>query len=96
MLSSGYLLHLFRVSGDNKFADNIRFVGDRIGMFSFLSKVRTAKSAAAYNAIRTSEADILVNPQYVIEENHWNPFYKLIKVKVTGHPGKIVNIQNKP
>ena len=93
--SGGYFLHLFQVSGDNKYIDNIRFNGEKPGFFSFLSKVNAVKSAASYNAIRTVDADILVNPQYVIEENHWNPFYKLIKVKVTGHPGKLVSVKNK-
>ncbi len=93
--SGGYFLHVFRVSGDNKFADNIRFNGVVPSFFSFLSRVRSVKSAASYNAIRTSDADVLVNPQYVVEENHWNPFYKLIKVKVTGYPGKLVSIKNK-
>ena len=92
--SGGYLFHLFKVSGDTKFAKEIRFNGEDGGFFSFLSRVRTVQSAAAYNAIRGTNADILVNPQYVLEENHWNPFYKQIKVKVTGFPGKIVSITN--
>lgn len=94
--SGGYFLHLFRVSGDNKFTDNIRFNGAEPGFFSFLSKVASVKAAAFYNAIRMNpDADILVNPQYVVEENHWNPFYKLIKVKVTGYPGRLVSLKNK-
>ncbi len=100
--SGGYLFHLLRVSGDNKFADGIRYnspgQGDE-GFFSSilssLSKLEAVKSAAAYNAIRTSDADVLINPQYVIEEGNWNPFYKLIKVKVTGYPGKVISIKNK-
>ncbi len=92
--SGGYLFHVFKVSGDSKFAEEIRFNGEDPGWFSFLSRVRTVQSAAAYNAIRGTNADILVNPQYVLEENHWNPFYKQIKVKVTGFPGKIVSITN--
>lgn len=94
--SGGYLFHLFKVSGDSKYAEEIRFNGEEPGWFSFLSKVRTIQSAAAYNAIRGTNADLLVNPQYVLEENHWNPFYKQIKVKVTGYPGKIVSISNRP
>ncbi len=100
--SGGYLFHLLRVSGDNKFADGISYNsgGHSDGGFlssisSALSKVEGVKSAAAYNAIRTSDADVLINPQYVIEESNWNPFYKLIKVKVTGYPGKVISIKNK-
>ena len=93
--SGGYFLHFFMTSGDNRYADNVTFNHDRSGLFSSWSKVNAVKAAATYNALRTSNADIIVNPQYVIEENHWNPFYKLIKVKVTGHPGKISAIKNK-
>ena len=93
--SGGYFLHLFMTSGDNRYADNVVFNDDHPGFLSSWSKVDAVKAAATYNALRTSNADLIVNPQYVIEENHWNPFYKLIKVKVTGHPGKIVNIKNK-
>ena len=93
--SGGYFLHLLRVKGDNKFLDRVRFNGKEPGFFSLFSKVQSVKAAAAYNAVRGGEADVLVNPQYVVEENHWNPFYKLIKIKVTGHPGKIVSIRNR-
>ena len=100
--SGGYLFHLLRVSGDNKFADGIQYNSPGNSDPNFLetltaglSKVDSVKSAAAYNAIRTSDADVLINPQYVIEESNWNPFYKLIKVKVTGYPGKVISIKNK-
>ena len=93
--SGGYFLHLFMTSGDNRYTDNVTFNSEKTSLFSSWSKVNAVKAAATYNALRTTNADIIVNPQYVIEENHWNPFYKLIKVKVTGYPGKIATIQNK-
>jgi len=97
--SGGYLFHLFKVAGDNKYADGVSYsASSDNGIMSFLnaiSKTGEVRSAAAYNAIRTSDADILINPQYVIEESNWNPFYKLIKVKVTGYPGKVISIKNK-
>jgi len=100
--SGGYLFNFLHVSGDNKFVDGIGYnrpgQGDE-GFFSSIgsafSKVESVKSAAAYNAVRTSNADVLINPQYVIEESSWNPFYKQIKVKVTGYPGKVISIKNK-
>lgn len=92
--SGGYLFHLLKISGDNKYADGIAFNGNEPSVFSMLSKVNAVKAAASYNAIRTSEADVLINPQYVVEESNWNPFYKMIKVKVTGYPGKVVRIRN--
>ncbi len=97
--SGGYLFHLFKVAGDNKHVDGVSYsASDENGFLSFFnafSKSSEVRSAAAYNAIRTSEADILINPQYVIEESNWNPFYKLIKVKVTGYPGKVISIKNR-
>ena len=93
--SGGYFLHFFKVSGDNKYVDRVYFNGMKPGFFSFLSRVRKVQAAATYNAIRTGDADLLVNPQYIVEESHWNPFYKLIKVKVTGYPGKLISIKNK-
>lgn len=99
--SGGYLFHLLKVSGDSKHADGIQFNnpgGKDPGFFGSVlqsfSKIEDVKAAAAYNAIRTSDADVLINPQYVIEEGNWNPFYKLIKVKVTGYPGKVISIKN--
>ncbi len=99
--SGGYLFHLLKVSGDSKYADGIAFnspggkdSGFLGGILDSLSKVEEVKAAAAYNAIRTSDADVLINPQYIVEEGNWNPFYKLIKVKVTGYPGKIISIKN--
>lgn len=91
--SGGYLFHLMRVSGDDKFLEDVEFNNKEKSFFSFLSKVEAVKAAAAYNAVAGSNSDILVHPQYVIEENHWNPFYKQIKVKVTGYPGRIVSIR---
>lgn len=91
-----YLFHLFKISGDSKHADGIDYGGGRPGWAErFFSITHDVKAAAAYNAIRTSKADILVSPQYVIETNNWNPFYKQIKVKVTGYPGRVINIKNK-
>lgn len=98
--SGGYLFHLLKVSGDSKYADGIAFnsPGGDDGILSSvlnsLSKISEVKAAAAYNAIRTSDADVLINPQYIVEEGNWNPFYKLIKVKVTGYPGKVISIKN--
>lgn len=83
-----------KVTGDSKFADGISYNGSQQGFFDALSKMESIKSAAAYNAIRQSKADVLINPQYVVEESHWNPFWKTIKVKVTGWPGKVVSIKN--
>jgi len=89
----GYLFNMLKINGDNKYADGISYNGGKMGFFSAISKVESVKSAAAYNAIRQSKADVLISPQYVIEESHWNPFWKSVKVKVTGYAGKVVSIK---
>ncbi len=89
----GYLFNLFKLNGDTKYADGISYNGNTSSFFSIVSKVESVKSAAAYNAVRQSKADVLISPQYVIEESHWNPFWKSIKVKVTGYAGKVVSIK---
>ncbi len=94
--SGVYLLHLFKVSGDSKYADGVDYGDGKPGFIErLLSKEYDVKAAASYNAIRTSNADVLVSPQYIIETNNWNPIYKQIKVKVTGYPGRIISIKNK-
>lgn len=91
----GYLFNIFKVSGDKRYAHGMDFKDEGSKLFRGLSRVEQVKAAAAYNAIRQSEADILVSPQYVVEASHWNPFWKSIKVKVTGHPGRVVAIRNR-
>ena len=74
------LFGLLKISGlfkPSKYADNI-FGG--------------LKSQAAYNALEGSDADVIVNPQYVYEVNNLLLF-KTIKCTVTGTAGKI-KVQN--
>ena len=49
------------------------------------------KAAATYDAMNETGADLIINPQYVIERE-WNPFYSKVRVVVTGHIGTINNI----
>ena len=51
------------------------------------------KAAATYNAMNQTEADLIINPQYVIKKD-WNPIYTTVKVEVTGYVGTIENIEN--
>jgi len=50
------------------------------------------KAAATYNAMNGTGADLIINPQYVIERE-WNPFWSKVHVTVTGHIGTINNIE---
>ena len=88
---------IFRLSGDNKYAEGYG-VYDRYGAgvpyFSPFSPVSRVKSAAAYNAISKGEGDILINPTYVIKRE--TTFYGKITLEVTvvGYDGKIAQIEN--
>jgi len=52
-----------------------------------------AKEAAAYDAVSKSNADIIVNPEYVIEENDYFLF-STVHVTVTGFKGTIKGLKN--
>ena len=70
------LFGLLKLSGPTKYADNV-FGG--------------LKSAAAYNALEGSGADVIVNPQYVYEVNN-ALIIKTVTCRVTGTAGTI-NVQ---
>ena len=81
---SRLLLGFFVLSGPTEFAD---------GVFSSLvanplNPTGSIKAAAAYNAIYTSGADIIVNPQYVVKVTR-SILYTTIEVTVSGYNGKI-------
>tara|TARA_B100000787_G_scaffold35839_1_gene25075 strand:- start:636 stop:1052 length:417 start_codon:yes stop_codon:yes gene_type:complete len=78
--TSRYFLGLFRISGDNNFTTG---VFSNINPFDASTQVA---SAAAYKAIKNSNADVIVNPQYVIEKHNYILF-QTVKVKVTGMKG---------
>ena len=79
-----YLFGLICLGGPTKFADNTGLGG--FGPSGLL------KSAAAYNAMEDSGADVIVNPQYVIEANK-NIFIHSYKVTITGYKGTIRSIK---
>ena len=54
--------------------------------------VAKAKSAAAYQAISKSGADVIVAPQYSIEKKDYM-VYKTLKVEVEGYKGTINSIE---
>ena len=78
----------FKVSGDNQFADGIRFPGLSFGATG------QAKSAAAFKALNSTEADfdILVDPQYTVKVVR-TLFTTSIKVTVEGYGGTYSNFR---
>ena len=76
-----FLFGMMQLSGNKKYADNV---------FSGFGKVNQIKAAAAYEALAASGADIIVNPQYVVEKRV-SPFNitTSYEVTVTGVAGMI-------
>ena len=93
MASATYFL-MFRIDGERKYAAGVRYsIGaDRavlpiIGMFMTAGKRRSqVRAAAAYNAMSNSDGDILVNPQFTIEEKNYL-IVKQYSAEVTGYAG---------
>ena len=85
-----YLL-IFRIIGDNKFAEGVDY-SSKSGLTSmFKRRIEKAKSAAAYNAVKDSGCDVIVHPNYDIDIEDWI-FFKKINVKVSGFAGTIDKI----
>ena len=74
--------------GPSEFADGVSY-NDRMLDFGF-GKTAQVKSAAAYNAIKNSQADILVGPKYVVEKKDYF-FFSTVKATVSGYKGKVTN-----
>ena len=98
--SSAYFL-IFRVSGDNTFADGINYSTDASS--SFISKLNPFKlaqagrlqkvrGAAAHKALSTGDYDVLVHPNYTTTVENYLIFKKYI-VKVEGYGAKYANFR---
>jgi len=103
---SAYLL-FFRLRGDNRYADGINYSSNAFtkeGLFSFLNPFRLferiatgdaegkVKSAAAYNALRNSDADVLVHPTYNVYKRNYLLFF-VYGAEVQGYAGKYTNFR---
>jgi hypothetical protein len=97
-----YFLGLIKLSGDNKYSDvkginiqngNSGLLGGLLSFGKSFSKSEKVKSAAVYNAIKDSDVDIIINPQF---ETQTTPIlfglFKTYKVKVKAYDGKIKDI----
>lgn len=81
-------------SSQSKFADGVAYgSGGAQGFFSMFDSKEEVKSAAAYNALNGTGADVIVAPQYLIEEHSFLIFYSKTTVMVTGYPGVIKKIE---
>ena len=77
---STYLLGFLRIAGDNKYANGV------YGSINPFDKSAHVSAAAAYKAIKSSGADVIVNPQYEIKATNFILFSTL-EASVTGMKG---------
>ncbi len=90
------------IVGDTKYADNVRFSsqiqgqneGVAAGVTQFFSVDTTSKgkAAAAYDACNKSGADIILIPNYVVDEKYYF-FWSVLNCKVTGFKGIIKGVK---
>lgn len=98
--ASSYFL-IFRVSGDNTFADGIKYSTDEsASTLSKLNPLKLAQSgrlnkvrgAAAYKALSSGDYDVLVHPNYTTTVENYLIFKRYV-VKVEGYGAKYENFR---
>ncbi|EPJ84104.1 hypothetical protein CFII64_14842 [Pseudomonas sp. CFII64] len=97
--STNILFNFFAFGGDTQFADGVVYGagGSGGGALGGLGlpipdPVAQAKAAAAYKAVKSSGADLIVAPRYEVNIKDYFIFKK-VDVKVTGNKGSISSIR---
>ncbi|SDI04204.1 hypothetical protein SAMN05216603_11999 [Pseudomonas benzenivorans] len=90
--SVNILFGMFKLGGDTQFADGVTYGGGEGGFALGLDPVATAKSAAAFKAVKSSGADLIVAPRYEVSVQDYL-VYKAVNVKVTGNKGTVTAIR---
>ncbi|WP_122315096.1 hypothetical protein [Pseudomonas cichorii] len=93
--STNILFNFLSFGGDNKFADGVAYGGASSGGglgLALPDPVSTTKAAAAYKAVKSSGADLIVAPRYEVNVQDYFIFKK-VNVKVTGNKGSINSIR---
>lgn len=92
--STNILFNFLNIGGDNQFADGVAYSGGATGGLSALlpDPISSTKAAAAYKAVKSSGADLIVAPRYEVTVDDYFIF-KTVKVKVTGNKGSITSIR---
>lgn len=81
------------MGGDTQFADGVSYGGASAGGLSgMLDPVSAVKSAAAYKAVKSSGADLIIAPRYEVTEQDYFIFKK-VDVTVKGNKGNIRSIR---
>ncbi|KJK06188.1 lipoprotein [Pseudomonas sp. 5] len=90
--SVNILFGVFKFGGDTEFADGVSYGGESGGALGMLDPISAVKSAAAYKAVKASNADLIVAPRYEISEENYFVFKK-VSVTVKGSKGNIRSIR---
>ncbi|BBP85062.1 hypothetical protein thsps21_11270 [Pseudomonas sp. No.21] len=87
------LFHFLQFGGDSQFADGVVYGGDAGGSLPFgPDPISAVKSAAAFKAVKSSGADLIVAPRYELTIQDYFVFKK-VSAKVTGNKGTIQSIR---
>ena len=96
--TSSYLFFIFRVGGDNTFADGIDYRTDAsVNKFNLLKqrkndRLNEVRGAAAFKALSKGDYDVLVNPSYTTTVKNYHLFKQYV-VTVEGYGGKYTNFR---
>lgn len=82
----------FTLGADKEFADGVAYGGSGGSAFPFGDPVGDAKAAAAYKAVTSSGADVIVLPRYTVKTNNYFVF-STIDVSVEGYKGTIKSVK---
>ncbi|MGO1298845.1 MAG: hypothetical protein ACTMIA_16340 [Vibrio sp.] len=85
------LMGVIKWGAGDHFVDGVSY-GAGGGALSFADPTAPAKSAAAYNAVKASGADLIVAPRYEINTQDYFIFKK-VHVKVMGYKGTIKSVK---
>lgn len=91
--SSATKVLFFTIGGETEYADGVAY-GDAGGNspLAALDSVAPVKAAAAYNAIQSSGADVIVAPRYTVKKKDYL-VYGTIDVTVEGYKGTIKSVK---
>ncbi len=100
--SVSYFL-IFRVSGENSFADGITYSADmnsqglkKIGSSLGFGIMNQIRSAAAYNALQAGNYDLLVHPTYQTKQENYLWIFRRYSVTVSGYGATYSNFRTVP
>lgn len=91
--STNILFNFLSLGGDNEFADGVVYGANDGGLsLGMLDPISSVKAAAAYKAVKSSGADLIIAPRYEVTVKDYFIF-KQVDVKVTGNKGNINSIR---